>query len=318
MKARVFVAFLLGVQFAAAHIDILAALHQGIPTHKKFDILSLLHGGHKKKPQHQDPTGVLSKIMAAAGQGLALAEQHHEVAVKDARGVLQALLDKESGTLGHAIQAYNRTLTSALAQMHQTQDTSKKALAKAQKESQNDSWDSKAGHAQATLNAQLSFVEREVRKAQRKQKASMRQAISNADFLLEGGVTKLSRKVGDISDMVKKAQDDIEAAADVATSSPVSLMDKGAQSMDVEKAVAALKAVTQGMDAAFSDGLKTMTAGFGEIEKSLDAGAKAITAKLEASQQEELKGVRSASATQNVFKVTKGPKPALRPAKKHV
>merc|ERR1711957_505893 len=117
---------------------------------------------------------------------------------------------------------------------------------------------------------------------------SMRQASSDADLLLEGGVQKISRKVGDISDMLKQTQYDMHASVEVAaviTAGPLSLAQKTAgESQDLSKSVDALKAATQQTDAAFIEGLKTMTASFDKIEKVLVAGTKSIADRLDVSQ----------------------------------
>jgi len=284
----------------------------GSATSHPIDILALLHGAQKKKPQNEDPTGILSRVMAAASQSLSFAEKKQEIAVQAARGDLEVLLTKQGSALTRVIQQYNSSLANSMRLVRSHIATSKSVLEKAEKESSGDSWDSTTGHDQATLKAQLSMAQTVVRTKQRQHAASMRQAVSDGDMLLEDGVTQLSRKTGDISDMVKKTQLDIETAA--AVEPKTSVIALAQTSLDLDKATAALRAANQQVAQSDEAAHKRITADFDKIEKDLAAGAKAIGDKLEISQEEALKGVRSASAANGFTK----PKPALRKAKKHM
>jgi hypothetical protein len=282
---------------AESHIDILAALHKGVPQ-KKFDVLSLFKHKHKKK-KADDPTGILSQIMAASSAGLASAEQAHEKAVKATRNDVQALIQKEGVVLSAAVVKFNTDLVTAQAGFELARNASQAALDKDKAKAMPASvgWDSSAQLLQSKLFTQISFAERDIRKAERKRQYAVKEATSRADQLLEDAVRTLSRKTGDLTEMVKAAQSTIdEAIANVGVEPPareVSLAQKSGSALDMKSAGEALaKAKTQA-NLAVSAAQKSVDAALEKVEKELTTAAKLLEDSLVKEQEEEIAGVRA-------------------------
>jgi len=329
MKSVLALVFCVGA-YATEHIDIMAALHKGVGAPaKKFDILAALHSkGHKKhSAKHiakSDPTGLLGQIMQATGQGLAAAEAHHEQAVKSARTQVEALLQKEGTALGDAIKVYDGSCRESLALLQASRNASQKDLEKAQKAADaaaaSTHWDADSGHDEAQLNAQLSFVEREIRRAERKHQSGVKMALSKAQLLLEDGVQPLSRKVGDMTEMLKPVQDKLQADNDNAApeQKAVALVQ---QASDLKASGKALQAAKSKNDAALTAAQKVLDKAMDDIEKAMGSEVKAIGDAISKAQQQEIEGVRSASGAVSLpapKKAAPAPKKALRAApKKH-
>eukprot|EP00929_Paragymnodinium_shiwhaense_P068839 TRINITY_DN346_c0_g1_i1.p2 TRINITY_DN346_c0_g1~~TRINITY_DN346_c0_g1_i1.p2 ORF type:complete len:345 (+),score=156.40 TRINITY_DN346_c0_g1_i1:72-1106(+) len=306
MKSALALLFCVGAH-AAGHIDIMAALHKGVGGGgKKFDVLAALHSkGHKKKHSAKhiaksDPTGLLGQIMQATGQGLAAAEAHHEQAVKTARTQVEALLQKESASLTQAIQKYDRSLAASLDALSASRNASKKDLEVAENASNAAAptarWDADAGHDQAQLNAQLSFVEREMRRAERKHQSGVKMALSRAQLLLEDGVQPLSRKVGDMSEMLKPVQDKMDEDSHAAPQpAAVSLAQQTKQAVDLQASTKALLASKKKADGALTAAQKVLDGDMDGIEKSMAVEVKAIGDAITKAQEEEIQGVRASS-----------------------
>eukprot|EP00929_Paragymnodinium_shiwhaense_P068840 TRINITY_DN346_c0_g2_i1.p1 TRINITY_DN346_c0_g2~~TRINITY_DN346_c0_g2_i1.p1 ORF type:complete len:359 (+),score=133.66 TRINITY_DN346_c0_g2_i1:149-1078(+) len=308
----------------------MAALHKGVGGGgKKFDILAALHSkGHKKHSKKHiaksDPTGLLGQIMQATGQGLAAAEAHHEQAVKTARTQVQALLQKESTALAQAVHKYDQSLAASLDALSASRNASKKDLEVAENASNSAppsaGWDATAGHEQAQLNAQLSFVEREMRRAERKHQSGVKMALSRAQQLLEDGVQPLSRKVGDLTDMLKPVQDkmdeDSQAAAAAPQKAAVSLAQQQSKNaVDLKASTKALLASKKKSDDAMAAAQKALDSDMDGIEKSMASEVKTIGEAISKAQEEEIQGVRASSGG---IALPEAPKKSLRAtAKKH-
>lgn len=323
---------------AVEHIDIMAALHKGVSAPAKFDVLAALHKkGHKKhSAKHiakSDPTGLLGQIMQATGQGLAAAEAHHEAAVKTARSQVDALLQKESTALAEAVKAYDKSCQQSLQVMEASRNASKKDLEKAQKASDaaapSAHWDADSGHDEAQLNAQLSFVERELRRAERKHQSGVKMALSKAQLLLEDGVQPLSRKVGDMSEMLKPVQETLTADNFPMATAPqqpgnVALVQ---QATDLKASAKNLQAAKAKNEAAMSAAQKALDKAMEDIEKAMGSEVQTIGDAIVKAQQQEIEGVRSASGAVSIPVPPKkkaappAPKKALRqvaaPVKNH-
>jgi hypothetical protein len=246
----------------------------------------------------RDPTGVLGQIMAASSKGLAVAEQHHQKAVDTARQQIKILLEKESTKLAQSIKRLGTDLAAASSILTSASDCSKKAADQAAKAppSAGDSWNSPNSMAQAQLSTHISLAQRTLRKQDRKRNYALQDAKSKAGRLLEDGVSKLSRKVGDISDLLKEAQskfDDI----DMSVQSPQnSFVQKGEASMDLKSSLKSLQAAEAKTETSSDKVLKSMTSDFDSVEKELESGATAIDHGLVVSQEAELRRVRDATS----------------------
>lgn len=309
MKSVLALLFAVGAQ-AAGHVDILAALHKGVSGGGgggKFDILAALHGkkGHKKHSAKHiaktDPTGILGQIMQATGQGLAAAEAHHEAAVKTARTQVEALLQKESSALAKAIQSYDHSFQTAVDSLAARRNASKKDLEVAQNASNSapvsTHWDADAGHDEAQLNAQLSFIERELRKAERKHASGVKMALSKAQLLLEDGVQPLSRKVGDMTEMVKPIQDKMEEDSHAAQTSPVAFVQENKGNVDLKASAKALQSAKSSASAAFDVAQKSLDKAMDDIQKGMDSEVQVIGSAITKAQEEEIQGVRASSGS---------------------
>lgn len=301
MKA-VFVLLCVGAASAERHVDIMALLHKGqAQGGHHFDILAALHGHHKKKnTAASDPTSVLGKIMAATQQGLALAEMHHEKAVKSARDELETALGKQGDNLATAIREYDTTVAKALSGLEATKNATDAVLQKHQQETAaSTSWNSAATAEQAHLSAHISFIERELRKDNRKRGSSVREAISSAKLNVEDGVDNLGLKLGDITDLVTHAQDKFsgEQDTDAAAGQAAFVQSKIEVAADLKSADAALMEAKTKVDATIELAKKRLATAMDQVQKYMAVTTKSINEELVAAQKEEYKQVRGGTSS---------------------
>jgi len=281
---------------------------------RHFDILAALHGHHKKKhAASNDPTGMLGTIMAQTQQGLALAERHHEKAVKSARDELETALGKQGDALATAIHEYDTTVAKALSGFEAVKNATDALLQKHEKETESSmSWNSAATAEQAHLSAHISAAERELRKDNRKRGSSVREAISSAKLNVEDGVDNLGLKLGDISDLVQHAQDKFSGEQDTESAGGLAafVQSKIEVAADLKSADAALMAAKTNADSTIEAAKKRLANVMDKVQKDMAVTTKSINEDLVAAQKVELKQVRG--STSNVATPS-----SLRHHKKH-
>mmetsp|Transcript_71450 Transcript_71450/g.209805 ORF Transcript_71450/g.209805 Transcript_71450/m.209805 type:complete len:360 (+) Transcript_71450:70-1149(+) len=154
----------------------------------------------------------LSQMMAQAQQTLAVAEKHHEKVVEKERGLYTDMLSKEASVMGKAILNYTQALDRGIAILQTAVNNSKAQLAL--KEPPTEGFASALVQARARLSAETDSAEREVRRDQRKREHAFHQAVSDAGSAMEEGSQKLSRKTGDVSQLLDDSKASLESIAE--------------------------------------------------------------------------------------------------------
>lgn len=206
------VAILLGVAGAApAH----PAAHPAAPHQKAKPGKLGLRGG--KKDVSNVPAQ-LGMMMAQAQQSLAIAERHHEKAVQKARDKDTDMLSNQASVLGKIIQNFAGELDKSNDILQQAVNASRSVLA--MEEPPSVGFQSALVQSRARLSAETDAAQREIRRNTRKREHAVHEALNQADNALEEGSQKLSRKTGDLSQLIDDAKSSLEAIANSAPDSP--------------------------------------------------------------------------------------------------
>jgi hypothetical protein len=170
------------------------------------------HHAAKKAKDVSNVPAQLSQMMAQAQRTLAVAEKHHEKVVEKERGLYTDMLSKEAGVMGKAIFNYTSELDRSISILQAAVNNSKATLAL--KEPPTEGFASALVQARARLSAETDSAEREVRRDQRKRDHAFHQAVSDAGSAMEEGSQKLSRKTGDVSQLLDDSKASLEAIAE--------------------------------------------------------------------------------------------------------
>jgi hypothetical protein len=287
-----------------------------------FDILAALHGHGKKKHHHgkkgmaaSDPTGIMGQIMAATSAGLADAEKAHDKAVKGARDHLQILLQQQVVVLSDAVKKLDADLVASATGFETAKDAAQKALdvAAANKTSEGgNSWDlSPSQLQQAKLVTKIGSADTALKKAERKRARAVNEAVSRCDSLLEedDSMRKLTRKVGDTTQLLKDEVAPLDevgkALTEEVAAKNTSLLQKGAQALDMTKAAANLATAKSQLDKSVAAAQKSFDATYDKVAKEYSASLKELTKGLDQEQAKEIQTVRGAASSIKIPEVKK-------------
>lgn len=209
------VAILLGVAGAAPAAPAHPAAHPAAPHQKAKPGKLGLRGG--KKDVSNVPAQ-LGMMMAQAQQSLAIAERHHEKAVQKARDKDTDMLSNQASVLGKIIQKFAGELDKSNDILQQAVNASRSVLA--MEEPPSVGFQSALVQSRARLSAETDAAQREIRRNTRKREHAVHEALNQADNALEEGSQKLSRKTGDLSQLIDDAKSSLEAIANSAPDSP--------------------------------------------------------------------------------------------------
>mmetsp|Transcript_30402 Transcript_30402/g.66603 ORF Transcript_30402/g.66603 Transcript_30402/m.66603 type:complete len:294 (+) Transcript_30402:33-914(+) len=187
--------------------------------------VSLLHPGSQGDGSKVEAVSrQLSSILLATQTGLARAEAHHKKAVESARSEVDRLLASETAALGALVRRYSANLTQSEGRFD-TAIKEAKAAAKAAAEqaTADNAIQFPSGDGVLRLRAQVAAAERSLWRSKRQHARSVREAQRNAEDMLDGGSSKLSLLVGDLSPLMEGAKRQLEAAAVDSSDVPKSL-----------------------------------------------------------------------------------------------
>lgn len=255
-----------------------------------------------------EATAQLQELMAQASGSLASAERHHERQVQKARKAIEASLDSESKVLGGAVKAYEAELEKSATDLENLVTVSKAAV-KEDEARNSGNWGNDPGmESRARLGAQADMAAREVRKAKRMHDRAIHSAELLAEAPLEDTTMHLSRKVGDLSDVVQSAKSLLETAAnkididmdddDVkptgnASNATNATSNKTANSTKrLEELVVSVKSAMAKHKADLADAEKRLNQVVSNSSKALAAGMAKIEDNLGKQEQKEIKKVR--------------------------
>jgi hypothetical protein len=288
-----------------------------------FDILAALHGHGKKKHHHkkgkaaEDPTGIMGQIMAATSAGLADAEKAHDKAVKAARDQMTILLQHQVSTFSDAVKKLDADLQASAAVYGAAKESAQIAIEQAAAKKQpagGNSWDLSPDQImEARLTTQIGAADTALHKAERKRLRSLDEAVSRCDSLLQedDGVRKITRKVGDLTEMLKEGVAPLDevgkaAAANVPVQKNTSaLLQKGQATIELKKAQDQLLAAKAQLEKSNVAAQKAFDSVFDKVAKDFGAALKDMLEGLDGEQKKELQTVRSASASIKMPEVKK-------------
>lgn len=247
-----------------------------------------------KEKAVQNALPQLQSIMAQAQSSLARAEQHHEKAVKKARGEVSALFQEQAKFMGGQVAKYTAALDQAAQGLSMVINASKAELvAEEQAEAKNTSigWGGTAMEERARAGAKADAALRELRHIIRKKDRDVEEAARHALEPLDDATQKLSRRVGDLSPLSDEAKASLEWAvkkggvgASIMADLNITKDAKG-----VEKAIEAARNMTaQKIKAADSD----LAAALANATNTTNTAVKKIETGLIQAEKEEIKRVR--------------------------
>lgn len=259
--------------------------------------------GQAKTPKiHVDAseaTAQLQELMAQASGSLAKAERHHERQVQKARKAVETSLDNEAKVLGSAVSHYEKELEASAAQLEDLVNVSKAAV-KEDDARNAGNWGNDPGmEARARLGAQADMAAREVRKAKRMHDRAVHSAELLAEVPLEDTTMHLSRKVGDLSDVVQSAKSLLETEitnqvddADVKPSGNTTSNKTANSTKRLEELSVRIKAAVANHQTALKDAEKRLNQAVSNSSKTLEAGMAKIEENLGKQEEKEIKKVR--------------------------
>lgn len=164
-----------------------------------------------------DPQQQFTMVLAETQQNLAVAEKHHRQAMKKTKKAWSKLLAAKASLLATAIKRYGDDLTVAANGWKQTTASTKLALEKSASNSSGVDW---AGiEKRAGLGAKVAAADSEIRRLARKKQSALHEAVRNAEEPLENSAGALTRKLGDLSAVLDKANTVLDDAGQAAGAS---------------------------------------------------------------------------------------------------
>jgi len=164
-----------------------------------------------------DPMGILNSVMAGAQKGLAVAEHRHAKVVKAVRQEAAAFLQNEAEVYGKFLGRYSADLAQAEAEVKDATRLAQAGVVKAAAASQNAAdWkpNDPALKLRTELGSQADFAQKAITRAEHKNARQAKEAEEHIEETLEDQSSKLSYKVGDMTPLVDKAKQSLEAAVD--------------------------------------------------------------------------------------------------------
>merc|ERR1719198_881475 len=176
----------------------------------------------------------LQGMMGQAQQKLGAAERHHKKVVKKVRNEAAAFLEQESNVYGKYLQDYSAELVKATDELQNVVDMAKAAIKQSEAApSSTSDWKDPLVEQRAKLGAQVAATERTIKRAERRRSRQVREAEERAEENMEDEAQKLGMKLGDMTPLVDKAKQTLEAAAEKQV--PVLAAGKAATKSDTKK-----------------------------------------------------------------------------------
>lgn len=250
----------------------------------------------------------LSGMVASAQQKLGAAERHHKKVVKRIRKESADMLIEEAKIYGDGIYDYSAELLHSVDELQKVVDVAKAGLAQSEATpAKPNDWRDPEVAERAKLGAQLASADRTIKKAERRRARAVREGEETGEETLEDEAQKLGMKLGDMTPLVDKAKQALEAAAErkPSTTNLTASNASNSKKVDLKSLQDELAKATAKNAAATKDANQKLQGFLAKTGKDVTAKAAKIKEDLQVAQQQEIEKVTGKKTVEKPASVAK-------------